>query len=673
MPRMSYKEQLELWKHRVQVSDDIRDKMVPLWEDILNFYRSEPPTQYPAEDWKLQVNLVYAWFESMFPSLTFHHPHVTVEPKSETAVHSARTTESVLNNELQRINFHRQLNKTAFDALLFGVGVFTAGYYYDGLTPSVSESGEPPDETRRNNSDVPFGFTPGDLYVRRIRPDKFIVDPNATNLDDALYCGYEYKRPLELVKKDPQYQYTENLSADEYDLPPGMELEEYRKKYNRDPEMDQVCLYQIWDIVERKVYTFTKDGEKFLRRVDWPYQVERFPFWCVHATEDHYSFWNQSPVTPWLSLVNEYNLTVSNRLDHMSRNKAKIAYNSSMINDAEMENLMRSRNMALVGVDAPEGTDLRAAIQPIPTASLPPEHWAHLEEVRQRLTEVSGLSEFDIGGTRPGERPAAEIRRIGAGADIRRFGLAQRLTSSVADFARDFRVLIQQYYSSERTTEITDEFGDSEWVQYSGKNLAGEFSFAVSVEDLEPETREERRQKVGMLLQMLTPYSQVGSPIPRIDIDPLLRQMGKELGVGPFLRFLPSVLPPMDPSEEWYLIVGKKMDLEPNDQDDHDYHLFTHQIQLQENLTLQDPAAVERLKTHMERHEAKKLAMEMSAQGQQQTQQARQPQQPGGGQPGPQPGTPSNNPGGGAGTFAGSQGGPGGENLQEILRQGGAV
>lgn len=681
MPRESFRDQVERWKHKLRVADDCRSKHIPLWKDVLDFYRSEPPTQFPAEDWKLQYNYVYAWFESMFPSLTFNFPKVVCDPKSETSINSARTTEAALNNELARIGFHKEIKKAAFDGLLpSGIGVLTIGYYLDGLVPSSSDASAPQEQRERDDtSDSPYGFRRDDLYVRRIRPDHFLIDPRATCLEDALWVAYEYKRPIELVKRDPQYRYTENLEADEYDLPPGMSLEEYRKEYDCDPEMDHVCLVQVWDKIERKVYTLNKGHDKFLRRVDWPYPLENPPFYIFHATEDHFSFWNQSPAIPWLSLQNEINLTASNRLDHMSRNKSKILYNKNMIDDAELENLLSVRSHAAVGVNAQEGTDLRGAVAEAPKAQMPPEHWAHMTEVRQRLTEISGQSEFDIGGTRPGERPAAEIRRIGAGADIRRHGLAQRLTSTVASLARDFRVLMQNWYSEERVVLITDDHGDSEWVPYSGKNLKGEFSFECNVEDLPPRTREERQQQVGMMLQLLTPYSQVGSPLPRIDIDPILRNFAKELGVEPFMRFLPSILPPMDPSEEWYKIVGKGMDLEPHEADDHDFHLFTHELQMQHPLTLRDPAAVERLRTHIERHETKKLAMEVSMQGAQQTQQARQQGAPGGGAPGPRPGTPSNNPGGGAGAFAGNgpaqqtAGGVSGQNIQEVLRQGGGI
>jgi hypothetical protein len=647
-----------------------------LWKDSLDFYRSDPPTNYPADDWKLAVNWVYAWYESMHPSLSFSEPQFTCSAHDEASEASARTTEAAINGEMRRLKFKEPLRKVVTDGLLMGIGIWQLGYYGDGLVPNPGKSGDKPEGAedhppfeKGKSADAPYGYERDSIYTTYHRPDRFLIDPAATGLDDAMWCAVEFDRSLKLVKKDPQYRYTDDLEADEYDMPPGITQAEYNKEFGTDPKMTKIRLIQYWDYEEQQVYTFTKHGARFLQIRDWDIPCRRFPFYVFNATNDNFRFYNQAPVVPMLSMVNEYNLTISNRIDHISRNKSKILYNKEALSAQDVQNLSEARNLSIVGVDLASGDDVRKAVMPMQNASLPGETWQHTAEIRQRITEISGQSEFDAGGTRPGERPAAEIHRISAGADIRRFGLGSRLIAPLQLFGEDLRAVMQKYYSDERVVKTTDEFGDSQWVHYEGSNLRGEYSFTCNIEDLAPDTKEKRQQDAGLLLQLMTPYSQIASPIPRIDIDGILKKVSRELGVEDSIRFFPSVGPPDTPAHEWYLIVSKGHDLEPNEQDDHAFHLFTHQQQLEHPLTLKNPEARENLETHIERHEAMKLAQEQMLEAQQ--------QQPGqAGSPGPAAGSPSNNEGGGAGAFSGNgisggatSGGAGASNIQATLRQ----
>ncbi|MFQ5380002.1 MAG: hypothetical protein ACE5EF_00055 [Dehalococcoidia bacterium] len=669
------RQQLEEWKFRVHLAREQRQKEIPLWNEILDFYRSEPPTPYPEDSLRLQVNWVYSYVETMLPQLTFRAPHFRCRALSENAEQSSRTTEAAVNGELKRAGIKRVVDSVALDGLLLGVGIYQLGYYRSGLVPDVDTP--PPQEepfAKSRSSDRPYGFDEDSIYVQHVRPDRFLIDPNATGLDDALWCGVEIVRPVELVKKDPQYQNTESLAGDEAILPVGMELDEYRTRFEREPEPEHVRLIQIWDIVKRKTHTFVMGHDRFLQTRRWTLPVKRFPFYAFHATCDEFRFWNQSPVATFLSLVNEYNLTVSNRVDHLSRNNSKIAFNKSVLDEAEMENFLNTRNLAMVGLDIDPGDDVRKHVAPIQSAQLPQDQWAHTAEIRQRITEISGVSEFDVGGTRPGERSATEIQRIAGGGDVRRYALASRLLASLESLAHDVRATMQTFYTKERVVEITDDFGGTEWVKYSGSNLHGDYAFACSVEELAPMTLQEREQRAGVMLQMLTPYSQVGSPLPRLDIDPVLKHVGEELHLTPYLRFFPSQQPPQTPEQEWYAIVDRKMDLDAHELDDHDFHVFTHQLQMDHPLTLRNVEARERLAAHIERHEARKLQAQIQQQGAQKAQQAQQKQAPG--SPGPPPGQ-TNNPSGGAGPFSGSptqqvSGGADVSNLQALLRSGAA-
>ncbi len=677
--RLTLSQRLARLQENVGIAQERRDLNKQVWEDTHSFYQSDPPTSYDPEGYRLQVNYPWAWYESMMPSLVYRNPVFTAIPQSQESEESAPTVQAAVTAELRAIHFKRTLKRAIHDTLLYGVGIIQLGYYDTSLIPT-SIGGDQPStpssvatEGPRDSSDLPYGIRPGQIYALHIRPQNFMIDPCATSLSDALWCCVEYVRDLEAVKKDPQYQNTQNLQADEWDCPPGMTVSEFTNRYNREPERRFVRLYQYWDMVDRKVYTFTAQSEKFLGSQPMRLPVQRYPFYVFHGTDDNENFWTQSPMVPWLNLVDEYNLTLSSRLNHLNRFKRKYTYDMDRIDDEQIDALVYPKDGTLVGVHA-AGGNVGGSVVPVPDANVSPDSYAFTAEIKQRWTEISGMSEFDLGGTRAGERSASEIGRIAGAANSRRSGIGERITSTLENFAEDVRSVMAQYYSKEKVVQITGDRGDIVWVPYEGADLDGDYLWNCMIEDMAEETRETRLAKSGQILQLLTPYSQAGSPVPLIDIRPQLKKIAQELGVQD-LRFLPESGPLMDPGQEWYLMLEKGMSLQPNEMDDHEWHIFVHEQQLTDPQTLQSPSTIERLQNHLEAHRAMLLGQQQAAEGMQQVQQQRQAQ---GGSPGPAPGT-TNNPSGGAGVFAGGSpqtpeqmgsGGATGQNIQELMRGG---
>ena len=677
--RLTLSQRLGRLQENVHIAQERRDLNKQVWEDTHSFYESDPPTSYDPEGYRLQVNYPWAWYESMMPSLVYRNPVFTAIPQSQESEESAPTVEAAVTAELRAIDFKRTLKRAVHDTLLYGVGIIQLGYYDTSLVPTSVGGAQPSTpssvaaEGPRDSSDLPYGIRPGQIYALHIRPQNFMIDPCATSISDALWCCVEYVRDLEAVKKDPQYQNTQNLEADEWDCPPGMTVSDFTNKYKREPERRFVRLYQYWDMVDKKVYTFTKTNDKFLGSQPMRLQTRRYPFYIFHGTDDNESFWTQSPMVPWLNLVDEYNLTLSSRLNHLHRFKRKYTYDMDRIDEEQIDALIHPKDGTLIGVHA-AGGNVAGSVVPIPDANISPDSYAFTSEIKQRWTEISGMSEFDLGGTRPGERSASEIGRIAGAANARRSGIGERITSTLEHFAEDVRSVMAQYYSKEKVVQITGDRGDVVWVPYEGSDLEGNYEWKCMIEDMAEETRTERLAKSGQILQLLTPYSQAGSPVPIIDIRPQLQKVAQELGVRD-LRFFPESGPLMDPGQEWYLMLKKGLALQPNEQDDHEWHIFVHEEQLTDTQTLQSQSTLERLQNHIEAHRAMLFAQQQAAAGMQQVQQQRQAQ---GGTPGPGQGN-TNNPSGGAGVFAGgspqtpeqmASGGATGQNMQELMRGG---
>jgi hypothetical protein len=676
--RITLAARLERFKDNVRIASERRDALKNDWTTVYNYFRSEPDTTYDPNGYQLQVNFPYAWYESMVPSLVQNNPKFVAEPLTPESEEMAKTVETAITQELRVTKFRdRTLRPTIWDALLCGVGIFQLGYYDSGLIPGRDRTRQdtPTDVSQPGplrSSDMPYGIKPGQIYTLPIRPWNFLIDPGATRLDNALWCGVEYVRDLEGIKKDPQYTNTEKLEADETEVPYGTTDADFRARYRRDPERRLVRLIQYWDIIDRKTYVFTRDHDKLLGTFPFTMPVDRFPFYVIHGTDDNETFWSQSPMIPWLNLVEEYNITISNRLDHLNRFKRKYLYDKDRVSEQDIDALLHPQDGTCIGVSG-NGMGVAGAIEPLQDANVSNDSYAFTAEIRQRFTEISGMSEFDMGGSRPGERPAAEINRISASANARRQATYRRVQSTLEHFAGDLRAVMERYYDKERVVKLTGDRGETIWAKYDGSGLAGEYLFHCRIEDMAARSSEERMAQAGQALQLLTPFSQAGSPMPLIDIRPQLREIAKELDVE--LRFMPETSPMMDPGQEWFTMLKKGAELLPNEQDDHEWHIFVHEQQLELPETIRSPSTVERLTNHLEAHRGMLFAQQQAMQGMQQVQQRRQ--QGGGGSPGPAPGM-TNNPSGGAGLAAmgggstpqAASGGATGQNIQELLRGG---
>ena len=675
--RITLAARLERFKDNARIAAERRDALKNDWTTVYNYFRSEPDTTYDPNGYQLQVNFPYAYYESIVPSLLQNNPKFVAEALTPESEEMSKTVEAAITNELRVTKFRdRTLRPVVWDMLLCGVGLFQLGYYDGGLIPTDTTDAVTPANIAEpgpmRSSDLPYGIKPGQIYTIPIRPWNFLIDPGATCLDNALWCGVEYVRDLEGVKKDPQYSNTEKLEADETEVPYGMTDADFRARYRRDPERRLVRLIQYWDIVDRKTYVFTRNHDKFLGSFPFTMPVDRFPFYAMTGTDDNETFWCQSPMIPWLNLVEEYNLTISSRLDHLNRFKRKYLYDKDRVSDQDIDALLHPQDGTCIGVSG-NGMGVQGAIEPLQDANVSNDSYAFTAEIRQRFTEIAGMSEFDMGGTRPGERPAAEINRISASANGRRQAMYRRVQSTLEHFAGDLRATMERYYSKEKVVRLTGDRGETIWAKYDGTDLAGEYLWHCRIEDMAATTPEERLQSKAQALQILTPFSQAGSPMPIIDIRPQLRELGKALGEE--LRFLPEQAPMMDPGQEWFTMLKKGVELMPHETDDHEWHIFVHEQQLEDPATLRSPSTVERLENHVEAHRAMLNAMQQSAMGMQQVQQQRQ--QPQGGSPGPNPGS-TNNPSGGAGMAAmgggntpqQASGGATGQNIQELLRGG---
>src|SRR3990167_5594679 len=198
-------------KNQIIMAETInREEMEPMMVEGVERYMGRHIPKY-GFNWDIILNEIYPIIQVNLPSIFFRNPRAFLKPRQKTYIakvfdpatgkkvdtqldsqKSANTQEAILNYDIYRMKYKREVRKVLMDALLFPHGVLWHGYKGDfGMTEEQS-----------------LYVKDGHVFVRRICPMRFIKDPNVnySNLDEAKWVG----RIVDI----PYYDFVENEQFD---------------------------------------------------------------------------------------------------------------------------------------------------------------------------------------------------------------------------------------------------------------------------------------------------------------------------------------------------------------------------------------------------------------------------------------------------------------------------
>mgnify|MGYP001567458229 FL=1 len=198
-------------KNQILMAETInREEMEPIMVEAVERYMGRHIPKY-GFNWDIILNEIYPIIQTNLPSIFFRNPRAFLKPRQKTYIakvfdpatgrkvdtemdsqKSANTQEAILNYDIYRMKYKREVRKVLMDALLFPHGVLWHGYKGEfGMTEEQS-----------------LYIKDGQVFVRRICPMRFIKDPNVnySNLDEAKWVG----RIIDI----PYYDFIENEQFD---------------------------------------------------------------------------------------------------------------------------------------------------------------------------------------------------------------------------------------------------------------------------------------------------------------------------------------------------------------------------------------------------------------------------------------------------------------------------
>lgn len=515
------------------------------------------------------VNWIWPFAQTFIPAVYWRHPKIRAYPQKASAQKAAALAQSLINYGFAKTKFRKHERKALQDCLWAGHGWIKIGWHtHVGQVPASASYRLPAAESRKSTLlDYELYLDRDEPYAYRVHPQRILVDPEAADYDEARWICQIYYKPLDLVKKDPLYRYTDNISGCLFESQEGTEpIIGTDKERQRE---DMWCrIYELWDRDQQRVFWLCEGSSKWNRELTWPYAgIYGFPFKMLKVTEPIEQFYPVSPVLPWLSQVEELALVRSMRLDHMRRMIRKIVMPEETLSDTEMAKLLDPEEEVILAQD-PERIRELAALQPDPNL------YAAEERIKEDIRDISGYSEILSGSAPPRRIAATTAALMERNATIRFDDHAEMVGEHILDVARDLFKIIRTKMEYPVQIKITHD-PEPEFIQIEGpKELEGEIDFSLELEDMSVSSKQQRQKESYDALVALSQF-------PEIKRDALVRDVLLAFGKTDLEEYMqPPAGPPVDPQFE-NMLMSRGVPVEPNPNEDFRLHLQVHNTFMQ--------------------------------------------------------------------------------------------
>lgn len=496
------------WRKQEQ-SDDT-------WQRLIDMYRGRHYDSFSTED-RILVNVAFATINVIAPSVSVNNPKIAVNAIWPEAAPMALITEAVINHWWKRYEVKPQFRRAVKDFLIVGHGWLKSGYKFveesyviegDGAnTPGVDNVAE---STTVVLEDRPF--------VDRVSPFDMFVDPDATSMADLRWIAQRIRRPLNAVKRDKRYSATARGQVTAPTWKKNSTASGDKDVY--DKQQEYVEVWEFYDLVRGTVSVFT-EGESFLIAPKaMPYAFGH-PFTMLRNYDIPDEFYPMGDLEAIEPLQRELNETRTQMMNHRKKFARKYLYRKDRFDTEGREALESDVDNTMVPTvgDQP----LLDAVTQFPSLISPPEFYNQSSLIRDDMTNVSGVSEYQAGGMPEIRRTATEAGIIADASNARAADKLATIESAIGSVAKHLIALAQQYMTQEQVVRFTGPNSEPVWVKFTKDHIAGEFDFDVEGGSTAPTNESFRRQSALQMVDALAPFIQAGVIDPQKVVEHVLQ------------------------------------------------------------------------------------------------------------------------------------------------------
>ena len=243
-----------------------------------------------------------------------------------------------------------------------------------------------------------------------------------------------------------------------------------------DDDVRRYKTYEIHDLASKRFMVWVQGSKKF-NRVEDPsyYSMVEGPIYTVLGFDETPG--DSFPLPVLKQIITEsqaYNLILSAQVNHVFRNNRKYQILEGSLSPDEKAKLETGADGAIIE------TKQNGAVGIIPDASITQDSYAVAPILKREISEKIGVSAYSRNAREPGVDTAFEASLIQGGSDTK----IQEKRDIVREFARrlvrKLNQILKAYADQATVTEIVG-LGGTEWVQWSNRDIAGEFVEDVDI------------------------------------------------------------------------------------------------------------------------------------------------------------------------------------------------
>jgi hypothetical protein len=505
------------------------------------------------DDSATTLNLFHVVTKLIVPSLYFQNPQVQTKPKRKQDEDSAPTAKGIMNYYYKEIGVDSENEMTVWDSYVLNRGVTKVGY-----TTKFGMDIDDPEIKKKKKSVIDKALEQVGLkkkekeeplvkpevnhniiaefpYVRWVSPFKFLMDPRARNIDEAMWVCEEFDKTVGELKRNTKYKNTQGLVGS----PPEVE-----ETSNVDVESSQieefsvVRLYEIHYINNNVMYrlVIVKDGSIFkeLYHEKSIYEMDGFQYDIVEFNRHGHLQYKRSDLTKIKNIQDRISSTFDGILEQLDTFVPKIAYNA---NDVTPNGVKALRDGG-IGAIIETNKNPREAIAEIGLTQFKQDLKAFVDNMVDTVTIMTGVTQSKLLGVTAGRTATGETIAQG-GENIRLSDMTKSVQRMVDRQATKLWQVIRQFVPLEDLQIITGESGIDPktgnpmytWLPdiddaMSQKLSEGQYRFDIEVGSTQKIDSALITKRIENLISILG----------RTDIIALMQQQGKKVDLAEVLR-----------------------------------------------------------------------------------------------------------------------------------------
>ena len=514
MARTSNSEILKQYRDKLEQSRRWRreENYDDLWKRMVDMYRGKHYHTQTEED-RLLINIAFATINVVAPSVSINYPKITVNARKYEDADKAVVTETIVNYWWKHYDCQREFRRAVKDMLIFGHGWVKTGYRYveeeklKEVIPTFDTMDEIVSDNSESNVESELIIKEDRPFIERVSPFDVFVDPDGTSMYDIRWIAQRVRRPLNDVKKDKRYNSTaRNDAAPSHYSKFGQDGKMPRR--SNDPNNAYVEIWEWYDIDRNTMSVFCEGSDKFLiSPTEIPFTFGH-PFVMMRNYDIPDFFYPMGELEAIEPLQMELNQTRTQMMNHRKRFSRKWLYKESAFDADGRAALESDEDNIMVPVISEE--PIGGVVGPMPAIISPPEFYNQSGLISADIDRVSGVSEYQRGGTPEIRRTATEAGIIQDNANARSSEKLALIELSIAECAKRLIKIAQQYMTGEQAVRIVGTEAEPLWLQFDRDYITGEFDFDVEGGSTAPVNESFKRQMAMQVVNAMAPFAGAG-------------------------------------------------------------------------------------------------------------------------------------------------------------------